>query len=98
MIWTLLLLLTSCAHCRAEVTNNSVNEQDESIVWGELAPDRPYKTVGYEVDGGGLDPFYNLAVSFIGSSLPEEPPFGKQARACWWGLALFYRGKSPVSK
>ena len=74
---TSLLLLTSCTWCWARETNNSVNKEDGSIVWGDLAPDRPYKTVGYEADDGGLDPYYNLAVSFIDSSLPDELPVGK---------------------
>ena len=74
---TLLLVLCSCTLPTAGQTANRVDEATGSIVWGALAPDAPYKTTDYVADDGGLDPYYALAVSFIGSSLPEKLPVGE---------------------
>ncbi|XP_076447520.1 prominin-1-A-like [Babylonia areolata] len=63
--------ITVCP-CRAQ-TNNTVNDADGSIVWGELAPDDTYKTVDYTAPSG-LDPYYALAISIIDTSLPETLP------------------------
>lgn len=78
---TLLLVVCSCTLRTAGQTANTVDEATGSIVWGALAPDTPYKTTDYVADDGGLDPYYALAVSFIGSSLPEKLPVG-ECRCC----------------
>ncbi|KAL8610258.1 hypothetical protein ACOMHN_038953 [Nucella lapillus] len=72
---TFLIAVITCM-CRGQ-TNNTVNDASGSIVWGQLAPDTPYKTVDYTADVGGLDPYYALAVSLIDSSLPETLPVAK---------------------
>lgn len=74
----IVLLMTLCLTVTPSggQTNNTLSS-DGTIVWGKLAPDKPYQTATYQADDGGLDPYYNLARSFIDSSLPEYLPLGE---------------------
>lgn len=75
VLWTLLLVLYLCIlHTYGQTGNRLENGK---IVWGDLEPDDEYKTTGYKADLGGLEPYYNLAKSFIRSSLAENLPVGK---------------------
>ncbi|XP_070192413.1 prominin-1-like [Littorina saxatilis] len=80
LAFTSLLVILCVCTCHTPVvgqTNNTVDEASNKIIWGELAPDKPYKTADYKADDGGLDPYYALATSFIDSSLPELLPVEK---------------------
>lgn len=83
-------------------TNNTLNSNN-TITWGELGPDKPYLTEGYEADDGGLDPYFNLAKSFIDTSLPELLPLATTKNILdgtttiqneWQGLAKSFWGFS----
>ncbi|XP_025095358.1 prominin-1-like isoform X2 [Pomacea canaliculata] len=75
VLWTLLLVLYLCIlHTYGQTGNRLENGK---IVWGDLEPDDEYKTTGYKADLGGLEPYYNLAKSFIRSSLAENLPIEK---------------------
>lgn len=75
LIPVLVLFVTSVLYVDGQ-TNNTL-DTNGNIVWGQLAPDKQYKTTGYKADTGGLDPYYNLARSFINTSLPKKIPIGK---------------------
>ncbi|XP_025095036.1 prominin-1-like [Pomacea canaliculata] len=75
LIPVLVLFVTSVLYVDGQ-TNNTL-DTNGNIVWGQLAPDKQYKTTGYKADTGGLDPYYNLARSFINTSLPKKIPIDK---------------------
>lgn len=68
-----------------------------------MGPDKPYILAGYEADDGGLDPYFNLAKSFIDTSLPELLPLATTKNILdgtttiqneWQGLAKSFWGFS----
>lgn len=70
----LTLALLACLQVVAGQTNNTLDPVTKKIAWGTLAPDKAYKSANYVANDGGLGPYYALAVSYIGSCLPEKLP------------------------